>query len=191
MFSVRAIALVLFCSYISQSAQGADCALATNWSGGAAESYLEQPRDSQTGACTAAALYRLAKPDYSSNPVLLMQYIGFARPNRSGMFSVRLDNVADLYPAVRALVELGPSALPILIDFLKQPSGEDHRRRNAVRAIKLIHPDDPALPIERLLRAAATESGTKKEMLEQAATLAYQWCPDSERPKCELAYNRR
>lgn len=192
MFSIRAIALVLSSfPYMSQAAQAADCALAGRWSGAAAASYLAQKRDSQTVGCTAAALYRLARPDYSPNPTMLTEYIDFPRPDASGMIIISLKNVADLYPAVRALVGLGSIALPALLDLLKQSTAEEHVRRNAVRTMKLIHPDDPALPIERLLSAAAAETGTAKHLLEEAARWAYEWCPDSERQECEPAYNAR
>lgn len=173
---------------IQRSAHAGTCLQAPGWSSDSAASYLTLDRGSQTPECTAAALRRLAEPGVLPDPALLIRYIDFVQPDAGGMIILQMTNVADLYPAVKALEAVGAPALPVLLDFLKRREVEEHLRRNAVRAIKLIAKDD-AYAIGYLFAAADAESGiAARARIEQAAKWAFEWCADVNRPACGLVY---
>ena len=176
-----AAALLIYAAVAALAAE--PCPMAAEWSETDAAAYLTDDLTSRTDSCTAAALTVLAAPGNSPDPALLAGYVGFLRPDLTGLNMLTIENVEDLCPAVRALVAVGPRALPALLASLKKPLDE-HVRRNTVRTVKLIFKRDSVAAMQYLLEESRKEAGQARERLESAAELNLVWCNDAEIATC-------
>jgi len=181
--AVSAILLVL-----SALGGAASCPTAVGTSAATAQSYLQRDRQLRDPACTAVALARLAEPGAMGDPTTLTRYLDFVQPDVQGLIVLQNDNVAAVYPAVKALVRIGSKAMPALVEVLKRPDQKYAVRRNAGRTIKLLNEHDSVLVIEHLLLAARAENGTARKLLEEAAMWISEWCADRDRTACDETY---
>ncbi|MBI1355787.1 MAG: hypothetical protein GC160_15715 [Acidobacteria bacterium] len=168
----------------------ARCPSAANWNLHAATAYLLADSESQVASCTSQALLALADPEATPDPTLLTRYLGFMRPDLHGLNMLTIDTVEDFCPGVKALVVAGERSLPALVDVLSA-NREEHERRNAVRAVKLILHRNSLSTIEFLLDAAEEAPGTAHRRLEDAARLAGAWCGDLELAECDALLDKR
>jgi hypothetical protein len=163
---------------------------ASEWSLDDATAYLRLAPDVQSSACAAAALLRCSEAEDSElEPELLVRYLSVSRPGVQGIISLSSANVDDYFPAVRALIAVGPKAVPTLLVTIKEPTTELGVRRNATRAIQRLYEAEPAGSIRDVLIAARTEHGVVQRTLEEAAYWLAEQCDSASRPLCDDALN--
>ena len=141
-------------------------------------------------ACLSAALRRVSelKPPANQLAATLISFLDFRRPRTKAEQAGIVSGSRDDFPAVPALVVLGSSADPVIVDFLKQSAAPDISRQNAVRTLMFIHVSDPPEVVAILARAAdGSKDQVAKEQLKSAAKLAVGYCRGRWHAECEAA----
>jgi hypothetical protein len=164
------------------------CATIAEGSKQVARDYLLQRSPGATDECIAAALARIGEHADPLDSQVLVRYLDFAWITRQGIISVNKDNVNDLFPAVKGLVNIGRDAVPALLDRLKGGGETYSTRRNATRTIRLIYRTDSAAAMECIFTAASKEKGPAQSSLLEAAAWISTWCAGDEKASCEKTY---
>ena len=167
------IVSILFLSLLLNGI-AAGCEL--SWTPNAARAYLEFPRTQQNPDCRSNAVFYLVDQKNLSDTGILANYVDVLRPDVTGLIVLDDETSRRLYPALTAMVRAGSLAEAKLIEVIRQNPSERQLRRNATRALRFLHPEDPYAAARLLLAAASSVDRTASLSLREAASWVCEWC---------------
>jgi len=153
-------------------------------------SFLNENARGASPECLTRVIIRVSelRPPSREATETLISLLDFRRlpteGEKVGVFSGSRDN----YPAVSALLMVGPPAVAPLIEDLKRSDLGEVSRQNALRTLILIHAPNPPEAISALKQAAAdADDPAASERLEADAKDAIRYCLGKWRAPCEAA----
>jgi HEAT repeat protein len=126
----------------------------------------------------------------SKDPIaipILIELLGFERPETEAE-KLGVSSMQDKFPAVPALFSMGKPAVPALIDNLRTKDLDPVVRKNALRALIMLHRDNPPDAILELKNARSkAKLGPETDRLQSVLDDSTQTCPKSWRERCVAA----
>jgi hypothetical protein len=108
------------------------------------------------GACITTAIHKLYQVRSKDAINVLTMYLDYKQSSEGVMTGSNMEP----YPAVAELFGIGKPALPALVQVVSRSTSTQTVRDNAIKAIMLIHRDDPRSGIKFILdEAAKSKSG--------------------------------
>src|ERR1700733_13522910 len=138
-------------------------------------SYLNGVSDRRGAECTAFAIKKLGEYRYEAAVPVLAGLLDFRRPadvrEKQGLY-LHIQGIDEVYPAARALEEIGKGSLPAVLSVIKGDSSSTTSRENAVFVWMEIHKDESPKGVALLkLEGDKTEDATAKSHLRSARWL--------------------
>ena len=162
--------------------------------GSDAKKLMQFLKDAQTASsdpqCVEYALRSLGDAKVLEAIPVLAAYLDFERPEtemeKLGMGGA-LGTIANDYPAVSALRQMGRAALPVLVQVAGSATSSTQAHKNGIYTIMKIF-NRGASGIQFLTHSAAIAKSTDaKNRLFAAASEAVTWCTAEEKQACESA----
>lgn len=155
-------------------------------------SYLNGvPPDRQDGQCITFAITKLGKQRYEAAVPVIAALLDFRRPADSrekGGLYLHIQGIDEVYPAARALEEIGKSSLPAVLAVIKEQSSSARARENAVFVWMEEHKYESPKGVALLKQEAdKMEDTTAKLNLRSAVTKALAWCNPRDEARCRAA----
>jgi hypothetical protein len=155
-------------------------------------SYLDSEHpDQQNAACITLAINKLGDERYVPAIDVLAKLLDFRRPatsrEKQGLY-IHIQSIDEVYPAAKALEQIGEEALPAILDAIKAGTTSRTGRENALFVWMEIYKSESPRAISLLRNEFnKSEEAVSKRNLQWALSHAPNWCNPSDKEQCDLA----
>jgi hypothetical protein len=148
-------------------------------------------RDRENAECLTFAINTLGKQRYAPAVSVLATLLDFRRPpsarEKEGLY-LHIQGIDEVYPAARALEDIGRRSLPGALGIIKERSASATARENAVFVWMEIHKYESPKGVALLKQEAdKAEDATTRLNLRRALSRAVAWCNPQDEAQCKVA----
>lgn len=146
--------------------------------------------DQNNVRCVTWAIHRLGQDRYEPAIPVLVQLLGFRRPEtrreRMGFYDLAISMVP--FPAIEALEQIGAKSQPEVLRAIRSESTSPQARQNAVQVLMTLNQSDHARAIAYLENEQNSSADEQtKQRLTAAIQRAVTFCTASEQDVCRKA----